>query len=56
MKLDALISQLETVRVRVENGEFEEFDEGYIEKVILQLLIEYIGNPKIEEAINEIPF
>lgn len=56
MKLDGLINQLESVRLRAEQGEFQEFGEGYTEKIILQLLLDYLGNKKIEEAVNEIPF
>lgn len=56
MKLTDLLYRLEQVRAQQEAGAFEDFDDGYIEKVLLQLLIEYIDNPKIEEAINEIPF
>lgn len=58
MKLDSLINQLEQVRVRAESGEFKEdgFDDGYVAKIILQLLLDYLGNKRIEEKVDEIPF
>lgn len=56
MKLSSLVNQLEQIRLRANNGEFQEFSEGYAGKVVLQLLLDYIGNPKIEEKVNEIPF
>lgn len=56
MKLESLLNQLEQVRVKFEEKDMEEFSEGYRGKVILQLLIDFIGNKKIEEKINEICF
>lgn len=56
MKLESLLNQLEQIRVEYEGHDFEEYSEGYRGKVIIQKLLDYIGNPKIEEKINEIPF
>lgn len=56
MKLESLLHQLEQVRIEFEAHDFEEYSESYRGKVILQKLLDYIGNPRIEEKINEIPF
>ena len=56
MKLESLLNQLEQVRAEYEAHDFEEYSREYRGKVIIQKLVEYIGNPKIEEAINDIPF
>lgn len=56
MKIESLMARLEQIRVGAENGEYQEFNEGYTEKLIVQVLIEYIGNKKVEDKINEIPF
>jgi hypothetical protein len=56
MKLESVIARLEQIRVSAENGEYQEFSEGYTEKLIVQTLIEFIGNKKVEDKINEIPF
>lgn len=56
MKLESLLHQLEQVRVEFENHDMEEYSEGYRGKVIIQKLLDYIGNPKIEEKVDEICF
>lgn len=56
MKLENLLAQLEQIRAEYEAHDFEEYSESYRGKVIIQKLLDYIGNPKIEEKINEIPF
>jgi hypothetical protein len=55
MKLDALIKQLDQIKMQNENGELS-FPERFTEKLIIQLLLNYIDNKTIEEKINEIPF
>lgn len=56
MKLESLLNQLEQVRAEFEAHDFEEYSESYRGKVIIQKLLDYIGNPKLEEKINEICF
>lgn len=56
MKLDSLLKQLENTRVSFETEDFEAIPETLRGKILIQLLLDYIGNPKIEEKINEIPF
>lgn len=56
MKLESLLSRLEQIKTAEENGQFFDLSEGYVEKLIIQALLDYLGNAKIEEAVNEIPF
>lgn len=56
MKLESLLNQLEQVRAEFEAHDFEEYSESYRGKVIIQKLLDYIGNPKIEEKVDEISF
>lgn len=56
MKLDSLLAQLEQLRISVEAGDYADYSEGYVGKVILQKLIEFTGNKKIQEKVDEIPF
>lgn len=56
MKLETLLNQLEQIRAEYEESDFEQYSESYRSKVIIQKLLDYIGNPKIEEKINEICF
>jgi len=56
MKLDGLLQNLENVRLQSEAGSLKEFGEGYTALVILQLLVDFIGNKKIQEKIDEISF
>lgn len=56
MKIESLIDKLEQTRLAAENGEFQEYGEGYPAKLILQLVLEYVGNKKIQEKVDEIPF
>jgi hypothetical protein len=56
MKLDSLLARLNQIKAAEENGEFGDFEPDHVSKVIIQALIEYLNNPKIEEAINEISF
>jgi hypothetical protein len=53
MKVEQVLSQLGRIRIDSENNDV---DHEIVARAILQLLIEYIGNKKIEEAINDIPF
>lgn len=55
MKLEGLLSELERIKLRAEDAN-ENLDSDLVTKVILQLLLDYINNPKVEEAVNEIPF
>jgi hypothetical protein len=58
MKIETLLYKLEDVRVKAETDEFDTFADknAFIAKVILQLLLEYLNNPRIEEAVNDISF
>lgn len=56
MKLDSLLNQLEQIRLEFERADMEEINEGHRGKIIIQKLLDYIGNPKIEEKIDEICF
>lgn len=56
MKLESLLNQLEQVRAEFEAHDMEEYSESYRGKVIIQKLLDYIGNPKVEEKIDEICF
>ena len=53
MKLDGLLNQLEQLRAQ---AELENLESDLVSLSIIKLLVEYIANPKIEEAINEISF
>jgi hypothetical protein len=53
MKLEGLLNQLEQLRAQ---AEIENFEGDLVSTSIIKLLVDYIGNPKVEEAINEIPF
>lgn len=56
MKLESLMAELENVRNRAETSEFQELSERYVPALIVDILVKYIGNKKVEEAVNEIPF
>lgn len=56
MKLESALARLEQIRVGAENNEYQEFGDAYVDKLIIQLLLDFIGNKKLEEKINEIPF
>lgn len=56
MKLDSLLAQLENIKAEFESSDFEQISEDHRSKIILQLLLDYINNPKVEEAVNDIPF
>lgn len=51
MKIDSLLFQLEEVRKQA-----EDFDDEGIPFQIIDLLLDYIGNDKIKEKVDEIPF
>lgn len=53
MKLETLLTQLERTR---ELSEADQWDSEMVMLIIIDRLVAYIGNPKVEEKINEIPF
>jgi hypothetical protein len=55
MRLDTLLAELECIRMQAEDLE-DVVDPDLILLSILDRLLEYIDNPKVEEAINDIPF
>ena len=56
MKLDAFLNQLENTRIKFEVEDFETIPEDLRAKILLQMLIDFVGNKKIEDKINEIAF
>lgn len=52
MKLEFVMKQLESIRLNAEENELSEL----IKIQIIGCLVDYIGNEKIREAVNEIPF
>lgn len=56
MKLESVIARLEQIRISVENNEYEDFSEGYVYMLIIQVLLDFIGNLKVEGKVNEIAF
>lgn len=53
MKLQELLNGLDNIKV---GNDSENWDSNLVTLAILELLVRYIGNPKIEEKINEITF
>lgn len=56
MKLENVLARLEQIRVDAENNEYQGFGDAYVDKLIIQSLLDFIGNKKLEEKIDEIPF
>lgn len=56
MKLESLLVRLEQARVEFDVKDMEELTQIMRRDAIILLLVEYIGNPKIEEKINEMVF
>jgi len=54
MKLDSLLNQLELFRIRCEENT-NDFD-STLKVELINMLVEYIGNDKIKNKIEEIPF
>lgn len=55
MKLEECISMLERVRLMADDGQ-DGLDHDAVVLNIIHILVQYIGNPKVEEKVNEIPF
>lgn len=53
MKLQELLSGLDNIKAGNDNNGWEP---ELVQIAILELLVRYIGNPKVEEKINEITF
>jgi hypothetical protein len=53
MKLENALRMLGEIKEIAEN---EDFDKGLISMSILCILLDYIGNDKIKEAVDDIPF
>lgn len=53
MKLDELLNGLDNIKAGNDN---ENWDKDLVILAILELLVRYIGNPKVEEKIDEITF
>lgn len=53
MKLDDLIRGLENIKA---GNDSEGWDKDLVTLAILELLVRYINNPRVEEKINEIHF
>ena len=53
MKLNELLNSLNNIKAGNDN---ENWDKDLVILAILELLIRYIGNPKVEEKIDEITF
>lgn len=53
MNLPTLLAKLRELSTVAEEGEFED---DYIDKLIIDALLDYINNDKIREAIDDIPF
>jgi hypothetical protein len=59
MKLESLLAQLELIRLEADTSKDFDDREGtdlYFSKKVILTLINYVGNQKVEEAINDIPF
>lgn len=55
MKLENALAMLESVRLMADDGANSLPPETVMLNII-HILVQYIGHPKIEEKINEIPF
>ena len=53
MKLELLIHSLESLQASAENHEYER---DIVMLMLLKDLLEYIDNPKVSDAVNEIVF
>lgn len=53
MKLEELINGLENIKA---GNDSEKWEPELVILAILELLVRYIGNPKVEDKINEIHF
>jgi len=53
MKLQELLNGLDNIKAGNDN---EKWEPELVTISILELLVRYIGNPKVEEKINEISF
>jgi hypothetical protein len=53
MKLQELLTGLDNIKAGNDN---EKWEPELVTIAILELLVRYIGNPKVEEKINEIHF
>ena len=53
MKLESLLAQLENIKV---GAEVDKWEAELVTLAILELLVRYINNPKVEEKINDITF
>lgn len=53
MKLNELLKGLDNIKAGNDN---ENWDKDLVILAILELLVRYIGNPKVEEKIDEITF
>jgi hypothetical protein len=51
MKIESLLTRLEGIRVSA-----EDLDDGTIPFQVIDALVDYIGNEKIKEKVDEIPF
>lgn len=55
MKIDECIAMLESVRLMADDGE-NSISQDAVALNIIHVLIQFIGHPRVEEKINEIPF
>lgn len=55
MKLENVLAMLESVRLMADDGA-DSIERDAVALNIIHILVQYIGHPKIEEKINEIPF
>lgn len=55
LKLDEALGMLESVRLMADDGPDSLGREAIVLNII-HILVKYIGHPKIEEKVNEIPF
>lgn len=53
MKIDSLLARLRDIGITAEEGDFED---DYIDKLIIDVLLDYVNNDKIREAVDDIPF
>lgn len=53
MKLDELLNGLDSIKA---GNDSEKWEPELVTLAILELLVRYIGNPKVEDKINEIHF
>lgn len=55
MKLEGALAMLESVRLMADDGE-DSLDKDAVTLNIIHILVEFIGNNKIREKVDEIPF